>query len=269
LVLLNTLTFVAVLVVNYLGSTGTLNGQSVADVSHRLDSLFTPADYAFSIWGFIYLWLAGFVAFQWYSLVKKRDEAVIEQCDIWFMLANVFNGMWVLAWVNNLPGLALAIMLALLFSLVRLVQRFRMEMWDAPVRIIVFVWWPISWYIGWIITATLANAASFLTSMGWNTVLFTPVAWTVIMVVVATLVYLMLIRYRNMREAALVGVWALVAIANRQWGINHDIALTAVISAAVLFVAAAAHGYNNRHSTPVARWMNREGRVAKGSRADP
>ena len=49
------------LVINYLSNTGIFNGNTVKIVSDKYHNYFTPADYAFSIWGLIYLDLIVFV----------------------------------------------------------------------------------------------------------------------------------------------------------------------------------------------------------------
>lgn len=50
-----------------------------------------------------------------------------------------------------------------------------------------------------------------------------------------------------MREAASVGVWALIAIAVRQWNLHFYISVAAVMAASVLTAAALAHVYKNRY----------------------
>ena len=55
-----------------------------------------------------------------------------------------------------------------------------------------------------------------------------------------------MIKTRNMREFAAVGIWALVAIAYRQWDAIPLIQWTALSGAVILFIAIAIHGYLNR-----------------------
>ena len=56
-----------------------------------------------------------------------------------------------------------------------------------------------------------------------------------------------------MREAATIGIWAFIAIAIRQWNIHKDIALTAIIASAILFILISIHGYKGRNYTPFAK----------------
>ena len=53
--ILNAVALVATVVINYLSNTGVFNGETMATISAKYQNLFTPAGYAFSIWGLIYL----------------------------------------------------------------------------------------------------------------------------------------------------------------------------------------------------------------------
>ena len=75
LVLLNTLSFLVALFVNYIIQTHTLTNISMAEVSHKYDTLFTPADYAFFIWLIIYVMCAVFIIYQWKIL--KMIQTII------------------------------------------------------------------------------------------------------------------------------------------------------------------------------------------------
>lgn len=55
--ILNLIVVIAVIAWNYLSNTEKINGKTIGEVSDDLDNLFTPAGYAFSIWGIIFLGL--------------------------------------------------------------------------------------------------------------------------------------------------------------------------------------------------------------------
>lgn len=258
LLYLNTLTLLATLLVNYLYGSGTMDAPSVGAVSDRYPTLITPAGYAFSIWGLIYIMLIAFTAYQWYSWSKKRPEESVRPAGIWFSLANIFNGLWIFAWVNEALALSVIIILLLLFSLLQLVIRLRLEVWDAPLRIILFVWWPVCIYTGWVVVATVTNISVYLASLGWEGAPLSANLWAILVIAVAMAVYLFLTYARNMREAALVGVWGLSAIAYKQWGEQEAVALAALLAAAVLFLYAAYHGWKNKDSSPFAKMTKGE-----------
>lgn len=60
----NIIALIVMVAVNYLSNTGLFNNETMASVSASYENLFTPAGYAFSIWGFIYLGLTGFIIHQ-------------------------------------------------------------------------------------------------------------------------------------------------------------------------------------------------------------
>ena len=251
--IINTLTLAFALVMNALSGTGFFDGRTVAEVSAMFENSFTPAGYAFAIWGLIYLLLIAFVAHQWIVWSKGQEERVLRQTGPWFALANLANGFWIVAWLNMHIGLSVVILFILLLSLIVLAVRLDLELWDAPLRIIVFVWWPVTVYLGWIIVAFVANVTAFLTSIGWQGGFLTEGSWAILMIGVGTIIYLLLINFRNMREAAFVGIWAFIGIAVRHWGSNPAIAWMAVAASFVLLVSAGAQAYRNRATLPFVR----------------
>jgi hypothetical protein len=235
---------------NSLQGSEVFNGTTVGEVSAKYETLFTPAGYAFAIWGIIYLLLILFVTYQWFVWFKRKEDRELKQISWWFAVGNLANGLWVVAWLNEQMGLSVLLILILLFSLIQLTIRLRLEIWDAPLRIIAFVWWPVCIYLGWVIVATVANISVFLVSIGWQGGFLQEQVWTIIMIVAATTIYLLLIKTRNMREAAVVGIWALVAIAVKQWHLNIEIVIAALTASAILFVTVAVHGFRNRKTSP-------------------
>ena len=252
LVVLNTLTFLLMLFVNYASNIKLLADETVADVAHKYDTLFAPADYAFTIWIVIYLLCAGFLIYQW-VLLKDDSKHYIKRTGIWFTVRNIANALWCYCWVHASLGWCMLIILIQLFSLLILVVHLRLELDDEPVRTIFFVWWPICFYVGWIITATVACIASWLVYINWSGFGISANVWTIIMIIIACLIYIYLNQKRNMREAASVGIWAFIAIAIRQWDVHKNIALTAIIASAILFILIAIHGYKGRYYTPFAK----------------
>ncbi len=255
--ILNTLTLAAVLIINYMSGTGAISEPSVGDISARYSTLFAPAGYAFGIWGLIYLLLIAFVTFQWFVWLKRKDDAELKRTGLWFTLSNLLNVLWIYFWLNENLGLSVIIISLLLIVLIILMFRLRLETWNAPLRIIAFVWWPICIYLGWIIVATVANYAAFFVSLGWNTGGVSETAWTIIMTAIATIIYILLIYFRNMREAALVGIWALIAIAVKNWHSNELIAWPAVGASTVLFLYVMIHGYKNKDTSPFVKLKQR------------
>ena len=58
------ITFLLTVTVNGLANALPLNGQLTGEISDSFNVVFVPAGYVFSIWGLIYLALAGFTIYQ-------------------------------------------------------------------------------------------------------------------------------------------------------------------------------------------------------------
>jgi hypothetical protein len=250
LVSLNTLILAGILWINALAGSGIIGGKTIGEISRQYDTLITPAGYAFSVWGLIYFLLTAFVVFQWIVLIKKEYGEIIDSTGMVFFISGLANIGWLFLWLNDLIGFSVLAMLVLLISLIILVFRLKLEIWDAPVRIIMFVWWPFVFYLGWIIIATVANIAAFLTSLSWDGSPLSPQLWTIILIIIATAIYSYLVFTRNLRESALVGVWAFVAVAARQGSTHSDITITAITASVVLLAEIMYHGYRNRKTSP-------------------
>src|SRR5690625_615040 len=83
---LNGASLLIVIFINYLANTGTFNGTTVGEVSAQYQNYFTPAGYAFSIWGLIYLGRLAFVAYQGSSLfINVADDDIVNQSVWWFV----------------------------------------------------------------------------------------------------------------------------------------------------------------------------------------
>jgi hypothetical protein len=251
--ILNVVTLLFTIGVNYFfnGQQGTA---SISDISAKYDNLLTPAGYAFGIWGLIYIGLIIFAVYQLWDLVnKKTDTSFVTAIGWWFIVANLANAAWVIAFTHDQIGLSVLIMLVLFFSLLKIVLNINMERWDAPVRIIGFIWWPVSLYFGWINVALMINISAYLTSLGWDGSPLNAELWAIIVLLLASVIFISMIWTRNMREYANVGVWGIVAIAVNNWNNAPAVAWVALAVSVVIFVNAGIHGYKNRATAPFTR----------------
>lgn len=248
----NGIALVSTMIVNYLSNTGLLNNTTIGEVSKEFNSLFTPAGYAFAIWGFIYLLLICFIVYQGRSLfIKVGDDDFVLKIGWWFVLSCVANSAWVFAWIYGYTGLSCIFIFLLLISLIKIVLNNAMELWDAPISVIAFLWWPFVIYSGWVTVASIANVSTYLVKIGWEGFGMSDGAWTIFMIIVALIVNLMVTWTRNMREFALVGAWALVAIAYANYNQETTIAYIAAFAALILIGSSSVHAYKNKETGPI------------------
>lgn len=247
----NFIVVVLTIIWNYVANAGLINDSTVGQISHKYGNLLTPAGYAFSIWGLIYLGLTGLSIF----LIKRvffsnKEDDFVLQIGPWLIIANIASMIWLYFWLNEKIGLSVLFMFIILISLIVIIIRTNMERWDAPLPIIAWIWWPIDLYAGWIAIASITNVASYLKLFDLQ-IFQNELAWTVSMIIVATIINLLMIIFRNMREFAAVAVWAIIAIAVRHWDSIPEIQWTAAVCAAVLLVVISIHGYQNRETNPL------------------
>lgn len=217
--LLPWLTLVAIVgtfAVNVWSNLSPPNGQTIGDISNTLfaNVLVIPANYAFAIWGLIYLGLLGFGIYQ--LLPAQRDDVRLQRVRPLLILACVAQAIWVFFFVSGQFWFSVVAMLAILLPLIALYLRLevgqrpvsRAEKWLAQI--------PFGVYLGWISVATIVNVASALYSQGWTGWGISPTIWTVIMMGIATILGAVLTTQREEFAFPLVIVWALVAISVRQ-----------------------------------------------------
>lgn len=251
LAIVNLFSVILVLLVNGLSQSQRWNDTTIGEMSDQYENLFTPAGYAFAIWGVIFIMLIAYALFQIRrAFFSKKESPFITQTGWWFTIANVCNAGWVVAFMYGYVGLSVVIMLGILISLLQVIRKTNMERWDAPIEVIAFVWWPICIYSGWIAVATIANFSAFFASIDLTGGEFTQILWTMIMMTIAVIINAFMVWLRNMREFAMVAVWALIAIYIRHKDDIESIAYYALCGAIFLIAITTLHAYNNRETAP-------------------
>ncbi len=228
LAVLNFASIIGVIAYNYTVGINGINGITISDVSKEYQNLFTPASYAFSIWGLIFIALLTLGIHQLNVAFKNKDENQIIPMGFGLIIANVFNGFWIYSWIMGHLLLSVFLMLGILISLLGIIVKLRMQIYNAPNSVKLWTWIPISLYSGWITVATIANVAAYLTQIGWDG-WFSEQTWTVIMLSIAFGLNVYMLLNRNMIMFALVGVWSFIAIAVRH-SVDHFVIQWSAIS---------------------------------------
>jgi len=222
--ILNILGLLLVLVVNTLASVLPLNGITTGEISDSIPSLFTPAGYVFSIWGVIYLFLIGFSIFQ--ALPSQKDNPRLIRLGLWFFISCIFNSAWIFLWHYGLFNLSLAVMVALLISLIGVYMSSGIGKLDklqksektfsTKIRKIEYWFIDISFgiYLGWISVATIANVSTVLIKANWNAFGISSQIWTTILIIIAGILGGLMVIKRNEIAYPLVLIWAFLGIFN-------------------------------------------------------
>ena len=211
--LLNTIGFILTILVNGLANGLPINGKGTGEVSDAYLNLFAPAGITFAIWGLIYAALGLFVIYQLGFLSKGNNQYLEIVSDIGpsFAIASAANISWIFAWHYERFLISVLIMLVLLLSLIDIYNKINQQEADTTLEK-VSVRWPFSIYLSWISVATIANITTFLVSINWDGFGIPEAIWTIIVILVATLITLKFVFYKRDIPYALVTVWALLGI---------------------------------------------------------
>lgn len=220
-------------IVNALSNIAPLTDLNIGEIANTLfrDVLILPANYAFVIWGLIYLGLIAFGIYQ--ALPAQRTNPRLRAIGYWLAIACLAQIVWVFLFQFRLFGLSILAMLGILVPLIVIYRQVGIGQVRLPRPEKWLVQLPFSIYLGWISVATIVNVATALYSWGWNGGGISPIAWTILVLVIAAAIALTLILKRNDYAYGLVITWALVAIAIRQAN-QPSITFTAIGLAIIL-----------------------------------
>ena len=216
---LNILFFAAMIVMNYLANALPLNGKTTGELSDAYPNLFVPAGVTFSIWGIIYTMLIIFCVVQF----TTANQSVISRFGWLFGITCLFNALWIVAWHYERLPLSLILMLGLLVSLIWI----NIFIKDMPYG---FIKAAFGIYLGWICIATIANVTALLVTSGWGGFGISEETWTIIMILVGTLVVALAIWRFDNPFIGLSVVWAFIGIMIKRSPDVRSIFLTAAVA---------------------------------------
>jgi hypothetical protein len=204
--------FLAVVIGNSIAEAVPINQQTSAEISNRVPLLITPANYAFAIWGLIWIGLGAFAV--WQALPAQRDNALMNKIAPAFLLTCFLNVFWLVLFHFN--QFVLAAIVISLFTLTLIYIYLQLGIGRRAVSLVerLTTHVPFSLYLGWLTVATVVNIAYTLYDAGYRPDKQTQELWTVVLLVIVTIIG-SLFAFRH-KEIALIGVfvWALVAISN-------------------------------------------------------
>lgn len=203
----NLAAYVLNLGITYVSITGAF-GATNSDLSAKYQTLVTPAGWAFSIWGLIFV--GEFLSVVAQFLPRYRSHPVVQPSTPWWLAACAFQICWTFAFAQEVIWLSVVFMLGLLGSLVG------MALSADSVPLTLEEYWvlraPFALHLGWIVCASAVNInvladaskAEPATLLGMAILSFAAV------LLIATL-FAVLVR-RPEPFLGLVAAWALAAI---------------------------------------------------------
>jgi len=217
---LNLIAVFAAFGVNMLANVRPIGGLTLGEISNQLfeNVLITPANYAFAIWGLIYLGLFSFAIYQ--ALPSQQEKPLFRYTIGYGMVfASLAQIAWVFLFQLRFFLWSFVAMLLILVPLIRIYSQFKSNPRRISKRERWFVYTPLTIYCAWISVATIVNGAVSLSDLGWQGWGLSPEIWTVIMMGVGSAIALAIAFAKQDIAFTAVFVWALVAIAIRHWEI--------------------------------------------------
>ena len=220
-----------VIVVNFLAATGRINGVLPNEISDRYPTVITPAGWAFSIWGLIYL---GLLAFSLLQLLSSK-AAALDGVRIPYLVSCVLNCAWILLWHHFHTGVCSIVIVLLLASLFWVLIRL-----PEPASFVesALTKGVFGLYAGWVTVATFVNFAVYAVSVDAG---LSDTAWNIVGILCLALALLAAIFVRaSLRNFIypLPIAWAAAAIGANQSGKNTAIVVaTSVVCIGCLIVS--------------------------------
>ena len=230
---LTALAIIGNIALNYYSNTRPFAGQTMGAVSAKYPTLLTPAGYAFSIWGLIFLALTIYAV--WQLLPAQRRISLPDALAKPLTLASIATGAWVVLFANELILPSVGVMLLILGCLIVAYGRARRRIFADAAPALAGV--PLSLYLGWISVASVINITIGLRQLGWQTAEGASITLTLGLIFVVVALGLIMSRVFRDMVFPLVVAWALVAV----WVVRlrevPELGWAALIGAAVVAIA--------------------------------
>lgn len=194
--------------VNFLAVALPLNNRSTGAISDSFNAALIPASYVFSIWGLIYL---GLIAFPVYQIFLRKNED-FSKVNIYFILSNLANALWIVLWHYGHYTWCLLVMLILLGTLIASYVKLEIGKKQVDTLQVIMVHGVFSLYLGWITVATVANAQATLITRGFDGFGIAPEIWATLLIAIIAALTFAFIKYRKDIIYTFVILWSLFGV---------------------------------------------------------
>ena len=236
------LAVVANIGISYYSSVYPLNGQTMRQVSAKYPTLLTPAGYAFSIWGLIFLGQLGYAG--WQLLPAQRTHVLPEVLARPLVVAHLTTAAWVVLFAYEQIFPSIGVMLLILGSLIMVYGRGRRRVLATAAP--AWTSWAASLYLGWISVAAVINITIGVQQL-WHPAMGLAVTVSLAMIFIIVVIALIMSRTNGEFGFALVVAWALVALWVAKLREVPELGWAALAGAVVAAVAGfALHRLNGR-----------------------
>jgi hypothetical protein len=207
--------------------------------------ILSPAGFTFAIWGPIFLFQAFFYIYQARDILKPSDEKIsmpyIHDVSIFFLLSWLSTAAWYILWGGGYVWPGVAAMFAYLLTSLGAYLRLGINLRKRTLREHIFVTVGWSMLCGWITVAAIVNTSTALVLSGFPTAPIGEVGWTIVVLGIALVIYLLVLFTRNDLVFSSVGVWALIGVLasllNPLTTFYFEVVIVAALGIAILVVS--------------------------------
>ena len=212
LAFINVLAFIWVVVVNFLAVKLPIWWMSTWELSDLYPNLFTPTGLTFSIWWLIYLLLTIFLVYQIVDLFSKKTKNITKKIWIWFLMSCLTNIWRIFARHYRLVFLSVIVIVLFFITLVIISKKVEIwkKLWNRKDKFFVQV--PFSVYLWRLSVAVIANTSALLVYLWRNMFWLSDVFWTIVVIIVATIITLINLYKKYDIIFSLVVIWAFLWI---------------------------------------------------------
>lgn len=236
-----TIATIGTIVLNGLTGVGKVNGVTPEMISDKYPTVMTPAGWGFSIWLLIFI---GLLAFSVYQMLPANLER-FRRVRLFYIISCVLNCAWIFFFPREQIGVCLLIIVALLFTLITILNEFRRSGDQTGSFLTKTVF---GLYTGWVTAVMLVNLAIFLKYVGVG---FSATVWNVLGVCLLLLAagFAVIVRFKLGNYLYPLAIaWAATAIAIKQSG-NTSIVVASSLCVIVGLVMAVSFVMDQKSTT--------------------
>lgn len=217
---------IGVIAMNVIATLGYIGGVTPNVISDKTPTFLTPAGYAFSIWGWIYL---GLIIFSVYQALPSKIEKFAKVRTL-YLISCVLNCMWLYFWHHEEITISLLVILTLLGSLALINLTLEKEN-NLLTRFVFGI------YFGWVTAASVVNTTIALVYQGVRMSDEASI-WLASGLILVVTVLGVFLRHKLPNIAYPIAIaWAITAIAVKQSG-KTAIVVAAGIGVIALLISA-------------------------------
>ena len=224
----NTVMFLGTIFTNFFVINGFGSLKSIGNISNEYNTLLTPPDWAFSIWGLIYSVLLLFNICQFFPQLGLNQE--VTNIGPIFVISCLFNIAWIFTFsVGTKYSILISvfIILGLLISLFFIQDRVKFFNSNSSTYKILFIDIPFSIYLGWVITASIVNIGTsiraFNIDVDYKNIFY------IVMLILALFIYVFTLTKRNNYGSYVIFIYVLISLIIKHKDNNLLISYTVTI----------------------------------------